>query len=85
MFGYVSAKTHAADLAAKDALIDSLDKTAGMYRQRYEDSRADVSRLVQDKLDLVDRIKSLQSRLDALTPARGQGGRFAKRKAVSNG
>lgn len=85
MFGLMRVRTHDAEMAAKDVLIDSLDKTAGMYRQRYEDSRADVSRLVQDKLDLVDRIQSLQARLDALTPARGQGGRFAKREAVNHG
>ena len=70
MFGYVSAKTHAADLAAKDALIDSLDKTAAFYKRRAEAFEGEC--------------RYLNQRLQALTPARGQGGRFVG-KAVSNG
>lgn len=70
MFGYVSAKTHAADLAAKDVLIDSLDKTAAFYKRRAEAFEEQCCHLNQ--------------RLQALTPARGQGGRFVG-KAVSNG
>lgn len=52
------------------ALADKLDKVAGRYKLMYE--------------ALLSERNLLQARLDALTPARGQGGRFVG-KAVSNG
>lgn len=59
------------------ALVDKLDKVAARYKKHRDEANAALSEA--DK-----HIAGLEARLDALTPARGQGGRFVG-KAVSNG
>lgn len=89
MFGLMRVRTHDAEMAAKDVLIDSLDKTAkklreqrDMYMSQYQEAIRDGDRQRSEKMRVAAERDTLQARLDALTPARGQGGRFAKREAV---
>lgn len=71
MFGLMRVRTHDAEMAKVRAERD----------QANTDKRTVGAALHE----MLRERNALQARLDALTPARGQGGRFAKREAVSNG
>ena len=71
MFGLMRVRTHDAEMAKVQAERDQ--------------ANADKRTLGAALREALDERDALQARLDVLTPARGQGGRFAKREAASNG
>lgn len=68
MFGLMRVRTHDAEMAKVRAELAAAEKR--VFDAEYDRGYTKAHN------------KDLQARLDALTPARGQGGRFAKREAV---
>lgn len=71
MLGFITRRRHDAEMAAKDLLIDSLDKTAALYKQRAEFWQETAEQRME--------------RLLQLTPARDPVTKRFVGKAVSNG
>lgn len=78
MFGLMRVRTHDAEMAKVRGERDQ-------WKARAEERDEAAFNALFDCGYLNARNQELQSRLDALTPARGGNGRFAKREAVSNG
>lgn len=82
MFGLMRVRTHDAEMAkvraeqrtTGKALREALDEC------EFQTLQAETNAVLLSRAH--ETIDTLQARLDALTPARGQGGRFAKREAV---
>lgn len=88
MMPFITRKRHEAEMAAKDALLKHQLMAAGVYQQHYEDAckrnvdlTAERDQAIFQRESITSERDSLQSRLDALTPARRADGRFAA-KAV---
>jgi hypothetical protein len=91
MMPFITRRRHDAEMAKVRAERDQANtdkRTIGAALREAQDEweaetgRADANAVLLTRAN--ETIDTLQARLDALTPARGQGGRFVG-KAVSNG
>lgn len=86
MFGLMRVRTHDAEMAKVRAERDQANtdkRTIGAALREALDDRDTLQlRLRQSFLEVTAENRTLKARLDALTPARGGNGRFAKREGV---
>lgn len=85
MFGLMRVRTHDAEIKRRDESLAYYKGTAAQLSARCGELNAEKRTIGAALKEALTERDTLQARLDALTPARGDDGRFTKREAVSNG